>query len=485
MGCKGIYFLVLSIFLIGFASAFFSFSENGSSINNQSGIGESMKANINISFHNESINSTFRDSLGNSIQLGVLLNRITGYDYDFNDSTNTTIDSEFDILKFDNANFSMPSVVGNFTYQLNFSGIQIFNVSIKITSINNSVKQKINETYAKLNNSKTEIKRYDLSIQKILNEFLNITSLENDLKKIELQYKISSTDEQYSAILENLSYLKIPEQISESTKTNSINFYPIRDTINLEILKNIGGGNYEDNENGYIDAIYFWNTDNLKTEMNFNKILIEYGLNDEISLSIFKFEFDKREMKNPAYFIIENLDYLKFEENLSLTEESGYLYANFSDISDKIIFSTTNDIEFLSVPVFISPAISDLNPIEAGNYVDSQQEKRLSKWLLFGLIVFFLVLIAIVAYIILQTWYRRKYELYLFKNRNNLYNIMVYIQNAKKKGMEIEEIRKNLKKADWTREQINYALRKYEGKKIIGIIEKPFKKVIEEVEKKP
>ena len=62
---------------------------------------------------------------------------------------------------------------------------------------------------------------------------------------------------------------------------------------------------------------------------------------------------------------------------------------------------------------------------------------------------------------------------------------MTYIQNAKKKGMPRDEIIKNLKKADWTGEQIRYALNKYEGKKIAGIIERPFNKVMQELEKSP
>ena len=57
---------------------------------------------------------------------------------------------------------------------------------------------------------------------------------------------------------------------------------------------------------------------------------------------------------------------------------------------------------------------------------------------------------------------------------------MTYIQNAKKKAMPRDEIIKNLKKADWTGEQIRYALNKYEGKKIAGIIERPFNKVMQE-----
>jgi len=484
MRCKIIFAFIFTLFLIGIASASFSFSEKGSSMNNQYEIFDYLKAKINISFQNESLNSTFNDSLGNSIKLGTLLDRISGYDYAFNDSTHKTIDSGFQILEFDRANFLMPGTAGNFIYQLNFSGVQIFNKTIEITSPGSSVREKIDEKYIKLSISKAEIKKYDLFVQKILNEFLNITSLEDDLKKIETQYASADTDEEYDGVLENLSYIKIPGEISEAVETNSITFYPNREIINLEILKSIGGGDYGESEEGYIDSIYFWNEDNLKTKITFKEILINYGLNEEVTLSIFQFEFDKRNMKDDAYFILEKISDLKFEGNYSPAEESGYIYINFNDISDKIIFSTTEDIDFLNVPAFISPALDNLNPIEVGDYIDTQKENKLSKWVLFGLIIFLLALIALVTYIILQTWYRRKYENYLFKNRNNLYNIMTYIQNAKKKGMERGEIIKNLKKADWTGEQINYALRKYEGKKIIGIIEKPFKRVIEEMGKK-
>jgi hypothetical protein len=484
MGCKFIFVFIFTLFLLGVASASFNFSEKGSSINNQYGLNDYLKAKINISFQNESLNSTFRDSLGNSIKLGTLLNRTSEYDYTFNDSTNLTINSGFHILEFDKANFSMPGMAGNFSYQLNFSGINLFKERFEIISSGNSVKEKIDEEYARLNASKIEIKKYDLSIQKILNDFLNMTSLENNLKKIETQYKTANSDAEYNLILENLSYINIPEEISENVNTNSIVFYPDRATINLDVLKKIAGGDYGENKEGYIDSIYLWNENNLNTRITFKEIIITYGLDEKTTLNIFKFEFDKSNMKNDAYFIVKEMSNLKFEGNYLQKQESGYIYINLNDISDKIIFSTTEDTDFLNVPAFISPSLNNLNITGAGNYTSSQ-ENGLSKWVLFGVIIFILILIAIIAYIILQTWYRRKYENHLFKNRNNLYNIMTYIQNSKKKEMEKEEIMKNLKKAGWTREQINYAIRKYEGKKILGIIDRPFKKIIREMEKAP
>jgi hypothetical protein len=483
MRCKSAFVFIFFLFLISFSSASFNFSENGSSINNQYGISDYLKAKINISFYNESVNTTFRDSLGNSITLGNLLNKTSGYDYSFYDINNNTINSAFHVLEFNKANFSMPGTLGNFTYQLNFSNFTLFNEKIEIISTSSSMDEIIDEKYAELNKVKIEIKKYDLSIQKILNEFLKITSVESELAKIEAQYKKADTIEEYNQVLENLSYIRVPEKISENVNTNSITFYPNRATINLEVLKSIEDGSYEENEEGYLDAVYTWNQDNLDTKITFKEMLINYDSGEQDNLRIFQFIFDKREMKNEAYFIVKDMSNLSFYGNYSQTQELGYTYINLYDISDEIIFSTTENVNFLSVPVFISPTLSHLTPTTVGPY--EEPDSKLSKWILFGLVIFLLVLIAAIAYIILQMWYKRKYENYLFKNRNNLYNIMTYIQMAKKKGMEREEIMKNLKKAGWTKEQTNYALRKYEGKKIIGIIEKPLKRVIEEIEKKP
>jgi hypothetical protein len=183
-------------------------------------------------------------------------------------------------------------------------------------------------------------------------------------------------------------------------------------------------------------------------------------------------------MEDEAYFIIENIENLKFKENYSGFEEAEYTYISIKDISNKLIFSTTDNLDFLTLPAFISPAFSDLKPIIVEEPPPVPNSK--SKWILFGVILSIILLVGVILYFVIQSWYRRKYEMFLFKNRNNLYNIMNYIQTSKKKGIKDEEIKKNLKKSNWTGEQINYALRKYEGKKIIGIIEKPLKKNIEE-----
>jgi uncharacterized membrane protein YraQ (UPF0718 family) len=99
------------------------------------------------------------------------------------------------------------------------------------------------------------------------------------------------------------------------------------------------------------------------------------------------------------------------------------------------------------------------------NIEKGKEQMSVSKWIFFGLIIFLILVVSGIVYSIVQAWYDRKYEDFLFPNKNNLYNLIIYINNSKKKGMKDEEIVKNLKKSKWSSEQIRYVMRKYAGKR--------------------
>ena len=484
MRWKSAFVLVFVMFFIGLTSASFTFSEIGSETITQYESSNYLQAGINISFLNESLNSNITDSLGNSIMLRALLIRNPEYDYIYNDLSNETINSAFQIIDMSKAQFIMPRGMGNISYKLFLNENKFLEKTLQIMSTQGLLKKEIDKAYTDLNATKKEIATYDPFVQKALNEYLNISSVEKDLKEVETQYANANVSG-YTEVLNNLSNVKIPKDVSESVNTNSISFYPNRAIINLDVIQAIGGGEYGDSES-YIDSIYSWNEKNLKTTVTFMEIVINYGVTEQTKLRIFQFNFDKRNMKDNAYFIIEKIENLKFEDSSYQVKEtdSGYDYIDLKDVTDTITFSTTQDVDFIDVPAFISPSLDHLSPVVIEKY-PLFNDNPTSKWIFFGIIVFIVLLIGMVTYILLQRWYRRKYENYLFKNRNNLYNIMTYIQNAKKKAMPRDEIIKNLKKADWTGEQIRYALNKYEGKKIAGIIERPFHKVMQELERSP
>jgi len=99
-------------------------------------------------------------------------------------------------------------------------------------------------------------------------------------------------------------------------------------------------------------------------------------------------------------------------------------------------------------------------------------------WTLFIVISILLLMIGFFGYLGMQLWYKNKYEKYLFPNRNDLLNLVLYIDNARNKGINEREIENKLKKSGWKSEQVSYAMKKYFGKKTGMLLEIPIEKVI-------
>ena len=96
----------------------------------------------------------------------------------------------------------------------------------------------------------------------------------------------------------------------------------------------------------------------------------------------------------------------------------------------------------------------------------------------------FSTIVGVGVYVILQEWYKKKYENHLFKKRNDLYNLMIYITEEKKKDSSDKEIYSRLKKSGWSSEQVNYVLRKHAGRRT-GMLEiTSFRKKKAEVQQK-
>ena len=168
------------------------------------------------------------------------------------------------------------------------------------------------------------------------------------------------------------------------------------------------------------------------------------------------------------------MDGLDFKGNVSFMETSGYKYLPLIE-PITLKFSTTENVDFLTIPMFISPK---LEKVKVEEIILEPSENRT---VILFIILITLAFIGILIYIILQKWYKTKYEKYLFKERNQLYNVATYIHNAKENNIPESEIRKTLRKAGWNSEQITYALRKYAGKRT-GMYELPVKKLLEKKE---
>jgi PKD repeat protein len=386
---------------------------------------------------------------------------ITKYSWSFGDgnSQNTTV----------NEITYTYSTLGTYTLK-----VSVFDANGKTSSkefditvgpVSEIVPSLLEESKANLADIKLQIASFSAFEQKSLERSLNITGTNHTLGVIESEIATATTEEDYEKIFGQLLSLNIPRLLAKTGTSSEILFYPTEDNIDLSVLKEIGGGEYSEEEGEYKTAVLSWEGENVDAKMVFTEISATYNSNAEPFMNIFKITAIKKNLDagNP-YMIIKKMDNLIFDKSYAEEEKDGYIYITLSESEEAITFSTTDDVNFVNLPMFISPPISELTVL---GETPTELEKNSKKWVIFGIVVALIILMAAVVWIGLKMWYKRKYENYLFKNRNNLYNIMNYVQTEKKKGTKEKDIATKLKKAGWNSEQLRYALRKYAGKKVV------------------
>lgn len=374
------------------------------------------------------------------------------------------------------------------TYDLRVSATDTKGLSSSKTfEINvTSPKELINTTLNKMNKNIEKINSFisvlPLFQKKAINSVLQTENISSQLERLEQEYNAAITPEENLTELNNiiteLVEIKVPDTLFKSAEADSSLFFPELEFIDMDIIQAVAGGNYTgENEENYKKAVSAWQMENLDVTFNFDKFSADYETGTDSLVSIFELEIKEKSDINYDYFIfIPALEGVGFDK--SMQQKNDFYYTAPGDKSvSRLSFYTTEDIDFTQLPVFISPSVNRLSVAGPGFGLEGK-----SKMLIFILIMILLVILGISAYIILFQWYKKKYESYLFPNRNDLYNIVHYVNRSKRKGLKNKEIIKNLKKAGWNSEQIRYVMRKYEGKRT-GMVELPITKLIKKIEK--
>ncbi len=385
---------------------------------------------------------------------------ITSYHWDFGDGNNLT-------TKTGGVTYSY-STIGD--YELVVSATDSKNISssrkfrITVVPASEFVPILLQQTRENVNSIKSQISGFSLFEQKSIISLLKLDDVQKMVLDLNSSITESSTESDYEIMLGEILNASIPKSLGKTALSGNLLYYPKKENINLNSLTQITGETYEiGGEETYQDAILGWNDANLETTMVYSEISASYEDYEAPLVRIFDITITKKDGGSP-YLIIAEMNNLFFDQDYSFTEGEGYQYLQLNNQETHIVFSTTDEVDFIDLPLFISPEISELDLISANV---PMFQKGLNKWVLFALIVLVIVIIWFIVWIIIKLWYKRKYENYLFKNRNNLLNLINYIDGEKKKGLKEREISSNLRKAGWNYEQISYALKKYSNKKIV------------------
>jgi hypothetical protein len=223
------------------------------------------------------------------------------------------------------------------------------------------------------------------------------------------------------------------------------------------------------------ENIISWMLDHYSPEVEFEVTSVTFDLGEETLFSSFKIELnEKKEFFGEAYLFIDYPEEsITFLRNYQQESVGGGTFILLGD-GKSVEFLIKERIGVAELAAYISPGVRELGIVE--KITPGEQPKFNMTLFIIGLSA--LVFVMLVIYMILQVWYKRNYENHLFKNGNDLYNLINFIYNARVSRLSDKTVREKLRGRGWKGEQITYAFRKIDGKRT-GMWEIPIFKMFE------
>lgn len=377
------------------------------------------------------------------------------------------------------------SVEVELTRKDNVKAVNVFDINT--TSLSESATKLVAEYEKRIAGLKGNISKLDSGTASEVNSALDIAQLEGGVAVLKASLNNASRD--YAEIINELVALNIPSSISVKEKASNLPLiigYKNIDTRYIEEISNSELSTSADRDLAK-QAITAWLNANYDATIGYNVISMMSERDEpveEVLLSRFRIDISRiSESAADAYLIIgRSKNSLLFANNYSAQEVGSGVYIPITD-SKTIEFSIADDVKAEELGAYISPSLGEIYQTYEKIGPSGFQWGKFIKWFLI------ILACALVLYIVLQEWYKRRYEDFLFKNRNDLFNLLTFIYNARKRGLSDEETRKKLKSAGWSGEKIDYAFKKIDGKRtgmweipIFSFFEK--KKIEHEIEKR-
>ena len=322
-----------------------------------------------------------------------------------------------------------------------------------------------------------------------IQSIVDLNNMTSKLNSIEIDFGNSTTEQDYQNVMLRLVNLDVPAYVSATKSGSNIPLSVGYENINPSYLEQIENKDV-DNE-ALRDKIIGWMNGNFNAEISFRKI--ERIGNKETSSvgTIFIIKTNPTSTVDSKVYLVLGQDiknlgiYMANYNPLSVTSGVNYVILDTSK-TEAFEFFVSGDVDAENLGAYIAPSLELLGSTELpegectinnicddNETADSCPEDCSSRWLkftIFGWII--LGVVAIVFYIILQEWYKHNYQKSLFPENNDLYNLIEFIYNARKSGLSDKDIYSRLYQQKWSKEKINFAFRKIEGKRV-GMLEIP------------
>lgn len=384
--------------------------------------------------------------------------------------------------------------VGNYTLTVSAKTSRGYQKTKSFTVYSGNVSESLQElikiSKARIQSINSFIQPQPLWIKQEISSKLNISEMQATLNRIEQNSSQTSGNVSKISMIESILALKIPEYVKVE-KSGTLPLALGYNSIDISIMQKISNKEVPANaQNDFRDDLLYWIHQNYNSAVDFQTIYKRNsGEGIEPIITHMRIRLEKKNNINNETFFIINYpkDQIIFMQNYNpqeIKEESkSATYLPITNLNE-IQFIVPGEVDFANLGMYPSPSVSSLGKYGSSRYIVPELP---IKWLIFWIAI--LIIAILVIYIALQEWYKKRYETYLFRNSDDLYNVINFIHNSRNSGLSEQEMKKKLSAQGWSGEQLIYAIRKFEGKRT-GMFEIPLfrafeqKKIKEEIAKR-
>lgn len=320
----------------------------------------------------------------------------------------------------------------------------------------------------------TDLANYPSWIKEEIQTQIGYTEMKQGIDQANVLYGQAGNDSDYVVIVNNLITLNVPESI-ETRVSGTVPLVTGLENADISPLRTLTGSEQGSDEE-VRRAVASWMLENTNADIQFSTIVARYDQDEQPLVTMFKIQtHPQTAFPEEVNLIIGlNANDVHLASSYAVQAVDSATVINMGTSNEVFEFSVSDALTPEQLGAYISPAIERLGEFEEPRYdcnfnaiceADSETWRTCPNdcrpW---GPAVIVIIVVVIVGAIVLGLilwWYKRKYESSLFPNRQDLTNILSFIDVSSKAGNDDKEIRKKLKKASWTGEQINYALKKY------------------------
>jgi PKD repeat protein len=406
-------------------------------------------------------------------------NESLSYEWDFGDGSaniqTTEPDVSYTYTNISNYTLSLRvSAGGNLTSRKSFN-VEV--ISPELAVINGLESRK-----EALAGAREDISDLSVWYEKDLIKILEVDYFEGELSRLEKMHNNSFVPEDFMDVALELYALNIPVVVGSNDFESPFLMTELGD-IDIGPVATISGSGGDGDNDFYANAIFMWQDENVDAVMKLKNIFVTYlDGEDRDVLSSYYFDVTSK-WDRESYFVIgKPFGELYFNGNSGVrkADNSAVIVLEAGEKkSFEFYYNDHSRGEF-----FVSPALGSLvieEDIAEDCNFNSVCEKDMGettencrsdcKPIAKAFIIFVITLcLLLIAYTILQIWYKKHYENYLFGKGPELFNLLMYISNARASDVEDKKIIADLKSRGWSSEKVNYGIRKSIGKNI-GMIE--------------